>query len=156
MLVHDGLANIHAVHVASVADIAEAEVEVAAVEADPVANSLSQVLLGVSRDLLDLEIAASIAFGGALIQNLVLALNTDLIEGLLDDLELLLFVAFAARALLASVRGLLLDQVLWLAVKVSGSLGLVASIAFHTALEVVVLALATDPAAVREIEAVLV
>ena len=156
MLVHDGLANIHAVHVASVADIAEAEVEVAAVEADPVANSLCQVLLGVSRDLLDLEIVASIAFGGALIQNLVLALNTDLIEGLLDDLELLLFVALAARALLASVRGLLLDQVLWLAVEVSGSLGLVASIAFNTALEVVVLALATDPAAVREIEAVLV
>ena len=46
VLVHDGLANVHAVHVASVADISEAEVQVRAVEAHPVADSFSFLSIG--------------------------------------------------------------------------------------------------------------
>lgn len=42
LLAHDGFADVKAVQVAPVADVTEAEVEVVAVEADPVANALSQ------------------------------------------------------------------------------------------------------------------
>ena len=46
VLVHDSLANVHAIHVASVADISEAKVQVRAVEADPVADSFSFLSIG--------------------------------------------------------------------------------------------------------------
>lgn len=42
MLAHDGLADVESVHVAPVAHVAEAEVQVVAVEADPVTYALSQ------------------------------------------------------------------------------------------------------------------
>ena len=109
MLVHDGLANVHAVHVASVANITEAEVQVAAVKADPVADSLTERLLGIgSGKLLHLLVnLGSLALGWAFIQDLVLRLNADLLEGLLNHLELLLLILggflVAARALFASV-----------------------------------------------------
>ena len=46
VLVHDSLADVHTVHVASVADISETEVQVGAVEADPVADSFSFLSIG--------------------------------------------------------------------------------------------------------------
>ena len=41
-MAHNGLANIDAMQVTSVADVSEAEVQIVAVEAKPVSNSLSQ------------------------------------------------------------------------------------------------------------------
>ena len=45
VLTHDGLSNIDSQEVASVADVAEAEVQVAAAEANPVTDALGQACL---------------------------------------------------------------------------------------------------------------
>ena len=45
VLTHDGLSNIDSQEVASVADVAEAEVQVVSAEADPVTDALGQACL---------------------------------------------------------------------------------------------------------------
>ena len=104
LLAHNGLSHVHPVHVAAVADVTEAEIEVVAVEADPVAHSLrkcsltrpvTRLLTWVFRGsaalvfLLFLHFTAKLErlfkggnwlalLGRALVENLVLALDAHL------------------------------------------------------------------------------
>lgn len=62
VLAHDRLANVYSVHVAPVADISESKVQIVALEADPVADSLHfrlfrcRIVLGLLKLLLLLRL----------------------------------------------------------------------------------------------------
>lgn len=81
---------------------------------------------------------------------LTLAVTVTCLALLLARLRRLsrILVVFLASTVVA-------NQMLWLSVHVVHRLGLVTPVALHAAFEVVVLTLAADPAAVREIEVLL-
>ena len=86
--------------------------------------------------------------------HLVLSLGDDN-SCLLAALDLLLLLRQLILLLMSGLVLVLADQMLRFAVLVAHRLVLVTPIALHTALEVVVLALAADPATVREVEVLL-
>lgn len=100
-------------------------------------------------------------FEGAFVKNLILCMDIDLFHRIL---ELGLFVSSSSRCwqlvgpVATALLGLLVavDEVLRLAVRVVGALLLAAPVALDTPLEIVVLALAAHPAAVREVKVLLV
>lgn len=215
MLTHDGFTNINSVHIASIADISETKINIVALKADPVSNSL-HFLLFRSLILLTLNLLLWLIFllilnftailkifinsghfaqcgqfltrsnRTSFVKNLILALNTDFFEcsfywSHFVLLRLLLSLTTVDRnnwldlakakvrrslTFLSTIRccKLLLlllflfniaNQMLGLAVHVIHWLSFVAPIAFHTALEVVILALTANPATVREIKILL-
>lgn len=109
-------------------------------------------------------------FCRALVKNLVLVANADLHEGVLDRLDLALALFVGGGHCCGNVLGLVinwlallrllisgstLDQMLGLSIEIAGGLVLVATVTADPTLEVVVLALTADPAAIGEVEVVL-
>jgi len=105
LLAQDRLAYVETVHIAAVAVVAEAEVQVVAVEAQPVANTLRKRLLATrASSLLSLAGLKGLLLSWlasaleshvcwALVEDLILILDVDLSQGSLDALNLALTVS---------------------------------------------------------------